>query len=260
MTLLSQVQNGTQEDISCSVRSRILFVQKTFGFSSDYKLAAHLGISRSSLRGAIARDTISKRLAEIMANKLNLNPAWILYGTPPMRNVTIGPSPAGPEPSSPMPDSVSTGEHSVEPETGVAPTKLPNYAFIPKAVATLSAGGGSMVLDESLGDLHAFKLAWIKEVATSQKNLVLMDIQGDSMAPVLESGDTVLVDMGRTRIFSGNIYALRVDDSILIKKLDLLTTGRVRIISINPQYPPYEVDHNDVSVIGRVIWHAHTHV
>ena len=105
---------------------------------------------------------------------------------------------------------------------------------------------------------YAFIKSWLKTVATSEAACILMEIDGDSMRPTLESGDMVLVDQGRQDLISDGIYAFGEGDVINIKRLQRVHPN-IRIVSDNPDrdlYPSREVDPSDIRIIGRVIWFA----
>jgi len=132
-----------------------------------------------------------------------------------------------------------------------------DFCIVPVAEAYLNKSDGSLVLSEKLNDHYAFRNEWIRKIASAALNIIMMFIDGDSMAPTFENGDVVMIDQGRKHIKSGCIYALGTDDSILIKRLDPIIGSRVRVISDNKQeYETYTVDLEDLRVIGRVIWYA----
>ena len=122
--------------------------------------------------------------------------------------------------------------------------------------AELSAGAGSVVLSEGFKNRFAFRRDWLKRVGISKSHAVMMVIKGDSMEPTLENHDTVIVDLNKTRINTGHIYAVNIgDDMLSIKRLE--SRGEtVRIISDNRQYEPYEKHHTEIRVIGQVVWFA----
>jgi len=131
------------------------------------------------------------------------------------------------------------------------------FDFVPMAEAKLNAGGGHVVISEQYGELYAFRKDWLRQVATSAHNIVLMMVEGESMTPTISDGDTVMIDMGRIRIKSGSIFAIGIEDTIIIKRLEYLVNGRIRIISDNRQeYAPYEADSKEIRIIGEVIWCA----
>lgn len=133
------------------------------------------------------------------------------------------------------------------------------FYYIPKAEAVLSAGGGAFVLSESNGERYSFRRDWIVKITTSPKNLVLMDVAGESMYPTIHDGDSVMIDTSRQQIHDGRIYAIRMDDTISIKRLGLVPGDKIRIVADNrDEYPPYETKPADLHIIGQVIWYART--
>ena len=135
------------------------------------------------------------------------------------------------------------------------------FDYIPMAEAQLSAGGGCFVLSEDIEGYYAFRKTWLSRVASSAKNLVLMRVQGDSMSPTIQDGDTVMIDTGRLSIKEGMLYALRVNSTIMIKRLSLRLDGKVLIISDNRnEYDPFEAETKNLHIIGQVIFFSRTFV
>lgn len=138
------------------------------------------------------------------------------------------------------------------------------FDYVPMAEAQLSAGGGSFVLSEDVEDYYAFRKSWLRRVASSPHNVILMRIRGNSMGGAcgkLEDKDVCMVDIGLRNIIDDTIFALRVDHSIMIKRLSLRVGGKVLIISDNrDEYEPYEVDRADLHIIGQVIFSCRTYV
>lgn len=77
------------------------------------------------------------------------------------------------------------------------------------------------------------------------------------MAPTLSAGDDILVDLGDcgARLRDG-IYVLRVDGTLLVKRLAVHPVGRrVTVQSDNPAYPDIpDCGLDEIECIGRVIW------
>ena len=107
-----------------------------------------------------------------------------------------------------------------------------------------------------LAKTYAFRTEWLKSVAWGKT--ILLDVDGDSMAPTPLNGDTVLIDLGRTELREGRIYAIAVGDVVQVKRLQLVTGPRIRVIADNPQYHTYESAPNEVKIIGQMIWSART--
>jgi phage repressor protein C with HTH and peptisase S24 domain len=121
-----------------------------------------------------------------------------------------------------------------------------------------SAGPGSIPGEERTRPYFAFDPRWLKALTGSPASkLSLIRVEGDSMAPTLSAGDDILVDLadGPERLRDG-IYVLRVDGTLLVKRLAIHPVGRrVTVQSDNPAYgdlPDCSLD--EIECVGRVIW------
>lgn len=121
-----------------------------------------------------------------------------------------------------------------------------------------SAGPGSIPGEESAKPYFAFDPIWLKSLTGSPASkLSVIRVEGDSMAPTLSAGDDILVDLvdAAERLRDG-IYVLRVDGTLLVKRLAIHPVGRrVTVQSDNPAYgdlPDCGLD--EIDCIGRVIW------
>src|SRR5437764_2336477 len=93
---------------------------------------------------------------------------------------------------------------------------------------TASAGPGALVNEELGKPYFAFDERWLKALTpTAAPNLSLVRVEGDSMAPTLNAGDDILVDLGDAveRLCDG-IYVLRIDDALVVKRLALNPLAR----------------------------------
>jgi phage repressor protein C with HTH and peptisase S24 domain len=129
---------------------------------------------------------------------------------------------------------------------------------IARATARASAGPGVMPVEEHGRPYFAFDERWLRKLtAASAADLVVLRVEGDSMAPTLSDGDDILVDRGDAfnRLRDG-IYVLRVDEALIVKRLALHPISRrVTVQSDNPAYadwPDCRLD--EIHCIGRVIW------
>ena len=86
--------------------------------------------------------------------------------------------------------------------------------------------------------------------------MVLMDIFGNSMEPELKDGDTVLVDEGQKKIIAGALYAVGIEDTVMVKRLEKHPNILV-LRSDNEQYAPIYLEGSDMEsarIIGKVVW------
>ena len=107
---------------------------------------------------------------------------------------------------------------------------------------TVSAGPGAIVTEELGKPYFAFDERWLKALTpSSPANLSIVRVEGDSMAPTLNAGDDILVDLGDAgdRLRDG-IYVLRIDDALVVKRIALNPVGRrLTVQSDNPAYPDW---------------------
>ena len=104
----------------------------------------------------------------------------------------------------------------------------------------------------------AFRRDWIENYVTrNTKNLSVISVKGDSMEGVLNDGDSILINHGETTPRDG-LYVLRINENLLVKRLQVMPGGIINVISANDAYPTFEIDLNhltdDVAIIGRVEW------
>ena len=121
-----------------------------------------------------------------------------------------------------------------------------------------SAGPGAIVAEESGRPYFAFDERWLKTLTSSPSDkLSIIRVEGDSMAPTLNPGDDILVDLGDCdeRLRDG-VYVLRIDEALVVKRIALHPIGgRVTVQSDNPAYPDWpDCDLAELHCVGRVIW------
>jgi phage repressor protein C with HTH and peptisase S24 domain len=81
-------------------------------------------------------------------------------------------------------------------------------------------------------------------------------VDGDSMAPTLSDGDEILVDRedGAGRVRDG-IYVLRIEGTLVVKRVAVGPGGRLAVRSDNQAYPGWpDLDPAAVDLVGRVVW------
>ncbi|MCF2709964.1 LexA family transcriptional regulator [Bacteroides pyogenes] len=85
-----------------------------------------------------------------------------------------------------------------------------------------------------------------------------MTVAGDSMAPEYPSGSQILIKKINERAFIdwGKVYVLDTCNGSVIKRIfpaDDKDPGKVKCVSINPDYPPFEVSFEDIFSVYRVL-------
>ena len=86
--------------------------------------------------------------------------------------------------------------------------------------------------------------------------MVAMEVFGQSMEPMIKEGDTVLIDQSQKNILAGAIYAVGVEDTILIKRLEK-HPNKLVLCSDNKDYESIYLESEEADglrIIGKVIW------
>ena len=138
------------------------------------------------------------------------------------------------------------------------PDRIGGLVSIRRHAVAASAGPGTVVGDELGRPYLAFDERWLKSLtSTPAERLSVVRVEGDSMAPTLNPGDDILVDLGDCgdRLRDG-IYVLRAEEALVVKRLALNPVARrVTVQSDNPAYPDWpDCSFETINCIGRVIW------
>lgn len=151
-----------------------------------------------------------------------------------------------------------SGSGAISGSDRLEPSGMEDYAFVPLYDAQCSAGAGSWNENSRVLTHLSFTRYSLRKQGLTPDHLSAIRIDGDSMEPVLSSGDTVLIDHTRTTIEGEGIYVLRFDGHLYAKRLQRNFDGVV-IISENKHYQPVTVPRDrldELEVIGRAVWSA----
>lgn len=128
---------------------------------------------------------------------------------------------------------------------------------VPKVKARLSAGNGSFEVNGEIERYYAFRSDWLRHKG-NVSTMVLMDVSGESMQPMIMDGDTILIDQSQTELIPGRLYAIGVEGLVYVKRVET-KPGQLILKSENPDYDPIIVDTREdlstvVRILGRMIW------
>ena len=95
----------------------------------------------------------------------------------------------------------------------------------------------------------------LREVLRASADRIrVFEVIGDSMEPRLSEGDRVFVDVRYTSPTPEGIFVLWDGYGIVVKRLQIVRGSdptKVRIISVNEQYQPYDALLDEIRIIGR---------
>jgi len=128
-----------------------------------------------------------------------------------------------------------------------------DFIFMPRNRIRFSSGRDGTIRSEQVVDSIAFRAAWVKRVLNAEpRDLILIEVVGDSMAPTVEDSDLILANLAEPRFRQDGIYLLRHDSGLAVKRIQRRPDGKLLVRSDNPKYEAMVVA--SVSIIGRVIW------
>ena len=203
------------------------FLQRVFqatGLTSQTELASVLKINRSAITQARKKNSIPDKWILQLYKTYGLNPDW-----------------------------VETGSGQTFIKKSASSDSI--FKNIPKVRARLSAGGGSFEVGSEIEGYYAFRRDWLTTKGSRNK-MVLMDIFGNSMEPEMKDGDTILIDESQKDILAGAIYAVGIDDTIMVKRVEK-HPNKLVLLSDNKDYSPIYLQSNEISsvrIIGKVVW------
>lgn len=135
------------------------------------------------------------------------------------------------------------------------PLDIGDWVEVPRLDLGASAGPGAVPHNEGEGAFDTFRFSrrWLAEQGLVGAHLSAITVTGDSMEPLLNDGDEILVDCS-PRAFRDGIYVVRLGDTLLVKRVAQGAGGRIALLSQNLAYPPIEVAADEAVIIGRVVW------
>lgn len=166
-------------------------------------------------------------------------------------------------------DWIATGKGEMLPQTvgaplpAVLPEHLPEppeewgeqFALVPRYDVLASAGGGCLNNEnERIEAWVAFRRDWLRQAGLRVADLVTVHAHGDSMSPTIHDGALLLIDRSK-RTIHGGIFVLRRAEALLVKRLQILASSALVILSDNPAYQSETLlpaDLPQVEIIGRV--------
>lgn len=147
----------------------------------------------------------------------------------------------------------------ISPNDDLLPVKDSGHISLPLFEVSASAGAGVLVEVENQVQSISFEPSWLRsEIGVNPNDVFLMFVDGDSMYPTLKNESMIMVDRHLNGMSDG-IYVLRHESNLLVKRLQMLPGGIIKVKSDNSMYEPWEINKSqldgvDLELIGRVVW------
>lgn len=157
-------------------------------------------------------------------------------------------------------ETIAAADRAREPEHVVASEDGREFVLLPRYDVTVSAGNGIVVRSEQIVDYLAFSADWFhKNVGISPASAALIEVRGDSMTPVLQDGELVIVDTSCDAFKDDAIYVLQYSGALRIKNVRRRIDGKIEIKSANEDYgvellTEQEAEAGTITIVGRARW------
>ncbi len=217
-------------------------------------LARAVGMAQSSVNKLLKNADSSRKTVEI-ARVLGVRPEWLSSGNGSMLTDGL---------RDPIPAYSTVRETRLKAAVweDMSDVQRQEFVEIPLLSINLSAGPGCEAIEEDEEFTLSFRRHYLKSRNISEDNARLVRVTGRSMEPMLNDGDVVGINTKDIEIRDGKTYAICQSDLLRVKIL-IATPDSVIIRSINRDEYPDEVIsrdkfHDEVRVIGKVFWSAHS--
>ena len=125
----------------------------------------------------------------------------------------------------------------------------------------VEAGAGLTVLNDdypvSTHRWYVPEAAMRESGSVNGAELRIVRVRGDSMEPVLNDGDRLLIDTARRVPETGELFVLWDGNGLVAKRVEYVAGSKppkLRLLSANPGYAPYTCAVADAHVVGRAVW------
>ncbi len=210
--------------VDAAFRSRLTQVIHSFG--SVVTLATAMGVSDNAIYKWLAgrgQPSVANLVALARAGRVSLE--WLATGSEAAQSAQA---------------SARAVEHG-------------DFIFMPRSRIRFSGGREGILRSEQVVDSVAFRAEWIKRTLNAEpRDLILIEVVGDSMAPTVEDSDLILANLAEPRFRQDGIYLLRHTGGLAVKRIQRRPDGKLLVRSDNPKYEAMVV--SSVSIIGRVVW------
>ena len=129
-----------------------------------------------------------------------------------------------------------------------------DYVSIKIIDVVACCGTGIEALHENVIGTWDIPLVKFRDFSTAKpENVYMFQVDGDSMAPTLNTGDWAVADMAQNFISSDGLYLIRTASGLMVKRIQS-GLNNIIIRSDNPAYGEINANVGEISVLGRVIY------
>ncbi len=217
---------------------RLEIAMKEAGISQA-ELARACGVKSPSVHGWLNGKSKFLRGENLLAaaKALKVSQTWLATGKGAMHANNAG--------------DTTTTDNSYRPAL-----EIPAFSSVYPSIGSAAEESDREFIVDVLRLSHKWVLDNIRPL-TKQENLCFISTEADEMAPTINPGDIVLVDIGVRTIRASGVYLfVSAEQNLFIKRVSFQMDGISIITSDNPTLKMVEELHKmpQISVMGRILW------
>ena len=124
------------------------------------------------------------------------------------------------------------------------PNITEDYTTFP-VIGDIAAGYDKIAIEDWTGDTVDIPNSYLR--GHDKNEFFVLNVKGDSMYPIYQENDKVLILRQSSLDYSGQIGAIMYDDCATLKKVEYKQgEDWLRLIPINPSHPPKKIENEDL--------------
>lgn len=133
--------------------------------------------------------------------------------------------------------------------------KRESFYTIPMLADSASAGNGNYIYEKRVENYFCLPKTLVNnELFRQASDLSALVVAGDSMEPTFLNGDIIIIDSSVINLREGRVYVIRIDNDLVVKRIQLTGRGEYRLISDNTVlYPAFTLSIKEMVVVGQVV-------
>lgn len=233
---------------------------------TQQELANMAKVSQASIGHLEAGTRKTSRSITLIAEALGVEPLWLAEGKGPRSKwaatdtIEVPPTSSDPlEISDSNRKNATIGDNLIGTYTSSTSPHDEKTIAISQFHDSGGAMGSGLVLHDQPGEITSWTVTpeWIQKNIKSHTgvgNLCIVTGFGNSMQPLYNPGDPLIVDRGITTVDFDATYFFRVGDSGFVKILQRIPGEGIRVISKNKDFEPWTIKPGmDFQVFGQVL-------
>ena len=133
------------------------------------------------------------------------------------------------------------------------PREIPGAHWVDCYAVPLAPEGGVPLDDSTRVGCLAFRRTWLDRHGLDASQCAILRVGEESMAPTLNDGSTILVNLAQRRRRSGRLFAVRTDDGLVVRRAGKDSAGRWQLICDYPGRMPRPWP-DGAEILGQVRW------